>query len=204
MPHTSFDPFPDFDVGYRRKARQPLYPGDPGGGPHTELEEPAIVSMVELANSVPDGCFVEVGVFCGGSAFHLYQIAKRDNRALHLFDTFSGMPFMHEGDAFPEGHFNPGGVDKVKQYVPTAIYHVGIFPDTLPADLDNIAFCHVDCDQYQSVKDCITYLWPKMVTGGIMLFDDTLMIPAASKALFGAFTADRIQFTPANRNYLIK
>ncbi len=33
-------------------------------------------------------------------------------------------------------------------------------------------FCHIDVDVYQSAKDVVEWLWPKLVLGGIIVFDD--------------------------------
>ena len=62
------------------------------GAPPSVVSDGQIAEMVRLAGSVPAGHFVEVGVFRGGTAWHLAQLTG-DDRELHLFDTFSGMPF---------------------------------------------------------------------------------------------------------------
>jgi len=35
-----------------------------------------------------------------------------------------------------------------------------------------IAFAHVDVDIYRSVLDCCEFIYPRLVQGGFMLFDD--------------------------------
>lgn len=130
-----------------------------------------IDDLVRTAESVPPGCFVEVGVYSGGTAWHLWQICAHQSRALHLFDTFAGMPFADPDDHHQVGEFE-ASLESVRKHIPEATYHVGVFPDTLPPDLSRIAFAHVDCDQRRSVAACIEHLWPRMIPGGVMWFDD--------------------------------
>ena len=47
----------------------------------------------------------------------------------------------------------------------------GLYEDTLHVD-EPVAFAHIDCDWYDSVKLCIDRLAPLMSVGGVMLFDD--------------------------------
>ncbi len=52
-----------------------------------------LAALATLARATPPGDFAEVGVYRGGSAQVLYEIAQEQNRTLHLFDTFTGTPF---------------------------------------------------------------------------------------------------------------
>jgi O-methyltransferase len=128
--------------------------------------------LCQLAATAPPGCFVEVGVYQGGSAWHLANVARDQGRLLHLFDTFSGHPFADKDDTNKAGDFGDTDAEAVRKAVPDATLYIGVFPDTLPSWLTNIAFVHCDCDQYQSVGSVIDELWPRMVAGGIMAFDD--------------------------------
>jgi len=33
-------------------------------------------------------------------------------------------------------------------------------------------FCHIDVDAYQSGKDVLSWVWPSLAVGGIVVFDD--------------------------------
>lgn len=49
----------------------------------------------------------------------------------------------------------------------------GIFPDSAEVVKDHkFSFVHIDTDFYLSVKACIEWFWPRLLTGGIMVFDD--------------------------------
>lgn len=140
----------------------------------------------ELAASTPPGDFAEVGVFRGGSAEAFYKIALAQGRGLHLFDTFTGTPFHTPGldrHKIDDEFAAPGTEAALRALLPLAKLYVGTYPDTHPADLPPLAFIHCDCDQYQSYRAVIDKLWPLVVPGGIMLFDDYPYLAGAKKAV---------------------
>lgn len=147
------------------------------------ISMPDINIMANIASVSPPGSFIEIGVYQGGSAFVLDYLAQSQNRALHLFDTFSGMPEKSGIDMHELGDFSDTSLDLVKKHIPEAIYHVGIFPDTLPTWLQGIAFAHIDCDQYESVKAACLLLPRRMVRSGIMYFDDYGCLAGATQAV---------------------
>lgn len=142
--------------------------------------------MADLAAGTPPGRFVEVGVWQGGSAQFLYEVAQFQKRSLHLFDTFTGIPHASAFDMHKVGDFSEGvNLEAMQKVMPQAAFHSGVFPATLPSWLDRIAFVHEDADQYQSTKDVIAHLWPRLIKGGVMLFDDywTTDCPGSRKAI---------------------
>lgn len=150
--------------------------------PDTLLGQLALDSLCYEARNSPDGCFVEFGVYKGGSAWHLARIAEEQGRELHLYDTFEGIPYKAEIDGHKVGDFADTSYEAVCASVPYAKVHKGIFPNSL-AEMPPIAFVHVDADQYQSIKDAIRVFGPRMVKGGGMLFDDVPFLAGAVKAL---------------------
>ncbi len=166
-------------------------------------------AMVQLALKVPEGDFVEVGVYQGGSAWKLYEVAIAQGRRLHLFDSFCGTPVFTEGlDHHTLGHeefYAPDGtIERIEKEMPLAHIYPGTFPYTMPeAGLGNLAFVHVDCDQYESYKACIAHLWPQVVVGGIMLFDDYPYLAGAKKAVDEAFAPHELKLAEA-RYYVVK
>lgn len=132
-----------------------------------------ITDLVGVASKAPQGNFVEVGVYQGGTAWHLTNLAKEQNRKIYLYDTFEGIPFSGELDYHKVGDFSDTDYEKVRDALPYATVVKGIFPESA-VEMDNIAFVHLDCDQYQSVIDSIAYLKPKLVKGAIIWFDDAV------------------------------
>jgi O-methyltransferase len=147
--------------------------------------------LMEEARRAPPGDIVEVGVYKGGSAAALMQVCREQDRRLHLFDTFTGIPYACDDDTHKVGDFADTSLAAVRQALPEAFIYPGIFPGTLPAALDPIALAHVDCDQYQSVLDCCVYLSPLMAPGGVMVFDDYDVLPGARLAVQSYFM-DRV------------
>lgn len=129
----------------------------------------------DLLRSTPQnvGDLAEIGVYKGGTAKLMQSYAP--GHYIHLFDTFSGQP---EDDVVPagwhrKGDFRDTGEAEVKELLSTrnAVFHAGTFPDTADPDL-RFAFAHVDMDTFQSTWAAIEYLRPRMVDGGVIVFDD--------------------------------
>jgi hypothetical protein len=133
--------------------------------------------LVEDTCHLP-GVMAELGVYYGGSA---RVIAKAcPYKTLHLFDTFAGMP---EDDVYEKGHRKGdfGGdygdnlewAKKILADCMNVEFHVGFFPETTDG-LEHVrfSFVHVDADIYQSTKAAIEFFLPRMLEGGIMVFDD--------------------------------
>ena len=128
-----------------------------------------------------EGDFAECGVYKGGTAYVIAYAMKENShqdRPLHLFDTFQGLPSI--ADADPAGHksgmFGDVSVDDVERYLrgfPFAVFHPGLIPDTLDEVKDDrFALVHIDVDLYETVKDCCGFFYDRMTKGGIMIFDN--------------------------------
>jgi hypothetical protein len=159
-----------------------------------------IKAILEIANTTPEGCFVEVGVYRGGVACHLSRMAEEQNREVFLYDTFEGIPFKDDIDSHFVGDFNDTDYETVKNSIPYANVIKGIFPDSI-VEMPKIAFAHIDVDQYQSYIDCIKYLSPLMVSGGIMWFDDYPLV-GAKKAIHECFKEEQLIFHPCGAEKL--
>lgn len=125
------------------------------------------------------GDFAEFGVFRGGTALLAAQILADagDHRPLHLFDSFAGMPKTSDGEPYEAGDFRSVSAAEVQRLVATpgatVRLHVGFIPDTfVDTGIERLAFAHIDVDLYQSVLDCIEFAYPRLVAGGLMVFDD--------------------------------
>ena len=154
----------------------------------TLISKEVLLAMCRLAADSPRGCFVEVGVYKGGSAQLLATIAKIQNRAVYLYDTFEGMPYQSEYDKHPVGDFSDTSEEAVRKAIPDATIVKGVFPDSA-VEMPPIAFAHIDCDQYKAVRDSILYLVPKMTDGGFIWFDDYECLVGANMAVNELFPA---------------
>lgn len=138
--------------------------------------------MVGLSLSRPAGCFAEVGVYQGGSAKALYGVSERQGRKLFLYDTFTGMPFAGEYDAHPVGMFADCSAEAIREAMPNAVVVQGVFPASA-VEMPPVAFVHADADQYQSTADICKFFMPRMVPGGMILFDDYRCVASCIKAV---------------------
>jgi O-methyltransferase len=132
-----------------------------------------IMAALQAVRNVP-GNLAEVGVAYGGSARIIAEFGG--NRTLHLFDTFSGLPDPDAKDSekFSAGDFKSDVAlvrDRLKGYAVS--FHVGIFPETAgPVAGERFSFVHLDVDLYQSTLDALTFFYPRMSPGGIILSHD--------------------------------
>lgn len=124
------------------------------------------------------GNFAECGVYKGGTAFIIANTLKNKNKQLHLFDTFAGMPDMANKDqsSHKKGDFGDvslNAVENILRRFPFVVFHQGLIPKTFKAIKDEkFAFVHIDVDLYQTTKDCCSFFYNRMISGGVMIFDD--------------------------------
>lgn len=169
--------------------------------PHSLIGDQHLAELLAAAASSPPGCFVEVGVYRGGSAWHLLALAERQSRQLFLYDTFTGIPWKEAIDSHGVGDFADVDEAQVRQQLAGAAIVKGIFPRSaipMPA----VSFVHLDCDQYQSVREACLHLLPLMVEGGTIWFDDSPCLEGAHRAareLFG----DRLRLSSDHGKHFV-
>ncbi len=160
------------------------------------LVRPGVIgAMVQAAAATPPGAFAEFGVYKGGTACWLAEVARRQDRKLWLFDTFCGIPVEDPVDRHAVGDFGDVSLDAVRAAIPGATFVVGVFPESIKGlQLPPFAFVHVDADQYRSVKAACEVFGPLMLPGGVMWFDDYgyASTPGATQAVDECF-AGRIE-----------
>ena len=151
---------------------------------HTLMKEDSAYVIHQLCRQSRHlaGDFAECGVYRGGSAFltawTLADSAATKERQLHLFDTFEGMPSTANEDpsGIKEGRFGDTSLGAVQEYLkefPFVRFHPGYIPTTLePVKDSRFAFVHIDVDLYQTTRDCLGFFYDRMVSGGVMVFDD--------------------------------
>jgi O-methyltransferase len=121
------------------------------------------------------GDVAEIGVYKGGTARLLARMMPQ--RTVHLFDTFQGMPETDPiRDLHGQGDFADTSLKSVQAFLsglPNVQFYPGLFPDTAaPVAAKTFALVHVDADIYSSVQACCAFFYPRLVVGGVMVFDD--------------------------------
>ena len=155
----------------------------------------SVISYLRTKNI--EGSFVECGVMNGGSAGLMALFGK--DRQTWLFDSWDGLPEPSKYDVKfggPKGKkgTDKGSEEKVRELIfsrlkleKERIYLIkGWFKDTLPChveDIGKIAFLHLDCDWYESVKLCLESLYSSVVDNGIIVVDDYMDWMGCSRAV---------------------
>ncbi len=167
----------------------------PSVAPPSVVGDDVVRELVACVETTPkDGCIVEVGVFKGGTLWHL--ALNRGGRRVYGYDTFTGIPVQSEWDQHRVGDFGDTSWAEVQKAVPGASVIKGVFPGSA-VPMPMVSFAHIDCDQYQSIKESVAYLEPLMLPGGVMWFDD-YCLPSGKKAVDELF-GDRIITTETNK-----
>ncbi len=137
-----------------------------------------LTSLILLAASVRDvpGDAAECGVLQGGTLRAL-SMAMPDKNILG-FDTFDGMPAVSwsDGEVHNVGDFAETSLETVELNIAGRI-NIQLVPGVFPATARpfrhwKFAFVYVDFDLYLSTLAAIDWFLPRMVPGGIMVFDD--------------------------------
>lgn len=128
------------------------------------------------------GDVLEVGTWRGGTGC-LLGVRARDlglESEVFLCDTFAGVVKTGGADrSYSGGEHADTSVPVVEDLagrlgLANIRILTGIFPDDTA---DRVAdrtfrFCHIDVDVYQSGKDVLAWVWPRLARGGIVVFDD--------------------------------
>ena len=150
------------------------------------------------------GDFIEIGVHRGGTAGVLAQLLKGEDRTLHLFDRWGDLPEPTVKDGFRADEYRKDRIPEkladlrdrpplpdAKRLLHTDLnfpmsktrYWEGWYSDTFPAyDGDRVAFASVDCDYYESVRDSLAFLAPRLSPGATIVLDDYSTWPGAKAA----------------------
>lgn len=130
------------------------------------------------------GDIVEIGVWKGGTGALLAKANQSfPESSTYLVDTFSGVVKASEMDTtYKGGEHADTSFDLVQRLIhvnglKNVHLIVGVFPDeVLPKypffNEISVKLCHIDVDTYLSAKDCFFQIWPRIVRGGVVVFDD--------------------------------
>ena len=171
-------------------------------------------------NDVP-GDIVECGVWKGGSMMAVALTLLKEkisNKDLYLFDTYEGMSKPTDLDISVEGEkannqFEENkksedssdwcfaSLDEVKQNVMNTNYNLekihfikGKVENTLPENAPKkIALLRLDTDWYESTKHELIHLFPRLVSGGVLILDDYGYWAGAKKAVDEYFSQNKIR-----------
>ena len=145
----------------------------------------------------------ECGVYKGFSLIAMGEVARIFGIRVHFFglDTFEGLPDISTTDQnfipkdalyLTKKLFTNTSLEDVKKTLNrTGLRRKytllkGLFSKTL-AQLPErkYFFVHIDCDLYDGHIECLEYFYPRMLSGGIIFFDDyhSVSFPMARAAI---------------------
>ena len=167
-------------------------------------------AVAYIADRGIEGDIVECGVWKGGSstlaALTLMERGSTD-RTLYLYDTFAGMSEPTDADVNLHGRAAKGrwkelARDDINEwdyaplkeveanlastgYPPERITFVkGKVEETIPGTMpDRIALLRLDTDWYESTRHEMEHLFPRLVSGGVLILDDYGHWEGARKAV---------------------
>lgn len=148
------------------------------------------------------GDIVECGTWKGGMIAGIAEIMGETDRTYFLFDSFEGLPKAQpiDGEAALKWQQDTGSeyyhdnckasiYDASEAMSLTRVKNVqiikGWFKDTLPSfNIENgIAVLVLDGDWYDSIQECLKYLYPQVVRNGLVIIDDYYVWDGTSKAV---------------------
>lgn len=135
----------------------------------------------ECCRTAPEGDFLEMGVFRGGTAAIMGWHAARRGRVVHLYDTFQGLPELSGNDAGAQD-FRTGQMARTQDQVRANLRGLGIDLSVFrfhPGEVNmgtlvagSVSVAHLDMDLYEGTIDGSRVVWPRLVTGGRLLIHD--------------------------------
>jgi len=169
------------------------------------------VILRELQSTIEhgvEGDVVEFGCYIGTTSLFIRRLldVNGDERAFHVYDSFVGLPeksaadSSRAGDQFVAGELAVSKKQFVhefqKAHLKTPIIHKGWFSDLSDQDVPaKIAFAFLDGDFYESIRDSLTLVLPRMQKGGVIIIDDYAReaLPGAARAVHEHFSPDRVR-----------
>ena len=140
------------------------------------------VLLEESVFSAPSGMIMEFGVFSGNT---INRIASATHSKVYGFDSFEGLSEPWNGMNI--GYF-AAKLPEVRENVELV---VGLFQNTLDnfleSHLEDVAFCHIDCDLYSSTDFVLRKLESRFKKGSIILFDEIAHYPGYLNHEYKAF-----------------
>ena len=153
----------------------------------TEKEAERILQMARESLDVP-GDYVEMGCYKGDTSLLLAELlvenrVEKSVKKLWIYDSFEGLPEKSLSDESVLGeNFKQGALAVTKRGVKERFLHANLpvpvikkawFSELTSDDLpEKIAFAFLDGDFYESIRDSLKLVVPKMSDGGVLIVHD--------------------------------
>jgi O-methyltransferase len=141
-------------------------------------------TLVAQSAKLARGAFLEVGVWRGGTGALIARKAALSGlqEPVYLCDTFTGVVKAGPKDTRYKGGEHSDTSRRIVEGLTRETLELdnvqilqGIFPDQtadqIPGNL-RFRMCHIDVDVYESARDVLGWVWPRLEQGGIVVYDD--------------------------------
>jgi O-methyltransferase len=128
-----------------------------------------------------DGDILEVGVWRGGTGTLMATRAAALglDTTVFLADTFQGVAKAGDADPWYRGGEHADTSPEIVRALAAQLgveveILVGMFPDQTAHQIEDRRFrlVHIDVDVYDSARDVLEWSWPRLATGGVIIWDD--------------------------------
>ncbi|MEO6513394.1 MAG: TylF/MycF/NovP-related O-methyltransferase [Candidatus Saccharimonadales bacterium] len=159
------------------------------------------VILQELEKTLYEGVagdIVEFGCYIGTTSLFIRRLLDihHETRAFHVYDSFEGLPEKSAkdssgaGEQFKAGELSVSKKQFLREFqkakLRSPVIHKRWFSELASEDVsEKIAFAFLDGDFYESIKDSLKLVLPRISKGGTIIVDDYAReaLPGAEKAV---------------------
>jgi O-methyltransferase len=156
-----------------------------------------LVELEKVLEQGTEGGVVEFGCYIGTTSLFIRRLLdeRKDMREFHAYDSFEGLPpkgpqdSSVAGDQFVAGELAVSKKQFMREFqkanLRPPIVHKGWFKDLTAAEVpEKIAFAFLDSDFYESIRDSLKLVLPRLQKDGVIIIDDYAReaLPGVAKA----------------------
>lgn len=152
----------------------------------------------QLEGSNERDSVVELGCYIGTTSLFVRRMLDHYKLDIpfHVYDSFAGLPPKTDQDSSPAGEqFKTGELAVSRKTFELQFKKAGLklptihkrwFSELKSDDIpDSITFAYLDGDYYDSIRDSLRLVWPKLAEGACVVVDDYAneALPGAARAV---------------------
>lgn len=155
-------------------------------------------ALRDSLDNTDSGDIVEFGCYSGTTSLFISRLLtlQKSSREFHVYDSFEGLPEKQAedqsraGDQFVAGELLATKKQFLLNYkkagLAPPLIHKGWFSSLTDDDIPGeVAFAFLDGDYYESIMTPLKLIWPRLVSGSVVVVDDYAneALPGAAKAV---------------------
>lgn len=154
------------------------------------------------------GDIVEFGCYIGTTSLFVRRVldSLRLEKEFHVYDSFEGLPEKtapdgsRAGEQFRAGELAVSKKQFVREFQKAGlrppVIHKGWFKDLTASEVPKkLCFVFLDGDFYESIRDSLKLVLPRMQKGGVIIVDDYAReaLPGTAKAVHEKFRPEQVR-----------